>query len=244
MIKIILLLTVLILFTACSEDSTIDPGVQYHDTIMPLAVDNYWVFADSTFNPPHEPVVDTTKIGITGFREITYEGEKHIVYFWNWFRMPENTPQTLKNWMRNEEEGLIYYGQQIGSWTSDVNRILFLKYPAEVGDEWAYTDAFTIRCVSTSSNFSTPLGDFDCIVYRVIPNESNRDESSILLTGSNTSVPQRDEEVRHLYFAPEFGYIGETTTVNGELKATKTLVDYNVQIPEERLSLPDRLLSP
>lgn len=244
MMKILILLTVLITFIACSDDTTTDPGIQYQDTIMPLAVDNYWVFADSTFNPPHAPVVDTTKIGITGYREINYEGEKLPVYFWNWFRMPENTPQSLKNWMRNEEEGLIYYGQQSGSWSSEVNRILFLKYPAEAGDEWEYTEAFNIRCISTSSSFTTPLGDFDCVVYRVIPTGSNRREASDLLERPYASTTSRDEEVRQLYFAPEVGYVGETTMVNGELKATKTLIDYQVQISEERLYLPDRLLSP
>ncbi len=243
MIKIILLFVSLLAITACSKDSKSTPNIQYSGVIMPLAVDNYWVYADTTFEETITQT-DTTKIGITGHRKITHQSVRKLVYYWNWFEMPEDIPQLRKNLVRNEQEGLIYYGQKSGSEISDINRKLFIKYPAQVDDQWIYTEDVSLRCVSVSTVFSTPLADFDCHVYQIIPEseEGYRMVSSLL--NYKHFEASRDDQITYLYYAPEVGYVGMTVMQGDEEKFTRTLIDYQVKTPDERSTLRGRVLSP
>lgn len=241
MIKLILLLTALLLINGCSEDDVVVPDSQYTDTIMPLAVDNFWTYADTTYNETNG-IEAFSKIGITGYRRITYDNERFFVFLWTGFDMPEDTPRLRSNLVNNEAQGLFYYGQQIDSQTTELNRRLFVKYPAEEGDEWIFTNDTSIRCISVSTPFLTPLGIFDSYVYETASNEGTRFFSSLI--GIEETPSLRNNEVTHLYYAPEVGYVGMTRSIDDEITFRRTLIGYYVQEPQEERILRDRIFSP
>jgi hypothetical protein len=240
--KIILLSLSLLLFVSCSKDGEKSPGIQYHDTIMPLAVGNYWVFADTTFQDPYL-ISETSKISISGYSNIKYNSESFPVYHWNWYDMPEDVPQQRKNLVRNEAEGLFYYGQKIGSSLSEIDRKMFIKFPVNPAAEWNYTGGLTIKCLSTSTLFPTPLGDIECYVYELIPDTREGYRIMSALLGYDFDTAERDNEETLLYYSPEIGYVG--MTVNGGTENfVRTLTDFRAQTPPVRTASPDLILSP
>ncbi|MBW6516166.1 MAG: hypothetical protein K0B81_06080 [Candidatus Cloacimonetes bacterium] len=243
MSKLLLIVLSLLLVFSCSNDSIKDPGIQFYNTIMPLALDNYWLFNDITYQPPYT-WEEESKIEITGFRKVTYNGNEVIVFFWNWYDIETDTPQNRKTLVRNEEEGLYYYGQQIGSTVSDIRRLLFIKYPVSLGDEWEYIDGVSIKCISVSTTIETPLGEIDCYAYEIIPDtkEDYRALSSML--GINRESSIRNEEITYLYYKPEVGYVGMDIYEGEELVFKRRLAEFNVRVPEERLILRERLVNP
>ena len=243
MSKFILLLAALMIFNGCSKDEKRVAEIQYQDRIMPLAVDNYWLFDDVTYDSPYE-WEEVSKIGISGFRSVTYDSIPTTVYYWNWYDMPQDRPQERKNLVRNEDEGLFYYGQQIGSAISEIRRLLFIKYPVSEGEEWVYADDASIRSVSVSTVIETPLGDLDCLVYEIIPvSEEGR---SFIATqfGINRKFYQRNEIITYLYYKPEVGYVGMDIYEGEELIFKRRLSDYYVKIPPSETGLLRGPLSP
>jgi hypothetical protein len=225
----------LLLLGGCSKDNGFVPEIQFTDSIMPLAVGNYWIYTDSTFVTHYPAFVDTTKIGITGYRNIKYDEEQITVYYWNWFNMPENVPQQRKNMVRNEEEGLIYYGQVVGSSVSPISRSLFIKYPVSVGEEWPYSSGYTLESISEAAPFTTPLGTFDCYVYLLVPPSRGGTGHADIISHFDIGGQRSDFEglPRELYYVPEVGYVGMIIREEGQVVYRKTLVDYHVIQNEE-----------
>ncbi len=239
MCKIIGLLISILIISNCSKDSKFRPDIQYNNTIMPLAVNNYWIYKDLG------PLINReSKIGITGYNRIIYDNEKRTVFFWNWYNMPEDEPQTVKTLVRNEAEGLFYYGQQSGSAISDISRILFIKYPVTEGDEWVYADEVTIKCISESTQLPTELGYFDCYVYQITPQSEAGYRLISRLLGINQEKGFKGTEETYLYYTPEVGYVGMRVIEDETVTLLRTLRDFYVQIPEERGSLSDYLVAP
>ena len=242
------MLLLLLLLISCSKDNKFIPDVQYTNRILPLAIGNYWVYTDSVFTIGQTATVDTTKFGITGYRHITYNNQRETVYYWNWYNMPEDIPQRRRNLVRNEEDGLMYYGQVIGSAVSTINRSLFIKYPVVVGNEWPFTGGYSIENISVSTLFETPVGVFDCYVYSVTPPYSNRGHEGSNIQSLVHETFERSEYAnlpQELYYSPEVGYVGMIVRNEGTIVYKKTLIDYYVQQEDEGLMrFPDRLLTP
>lgn len=243
MFKILLLLVPLLFFNACSRETVRIPKPQFHNCIMPLAVDNYWIFSDTSYELPNA-VTETSKIGITGYKRIKYNDERVFVYFWNWFDMPEDTPRKRKTLVRNEQQGLFYYGQKVDSQVTEITRLPFIKYPVEVDEEWTYAADVLIRCLSVSTEYSTPLGDFNCYVYQLVP-PSNR-VGSVLNSffGLKLDYHHRNNPVTKLYYTPEVGYVGMTITEDNELIFRRELTEYYVEIPDVSLGFSGGITSP
>lgn len=56
-------------------------------------------------------------------------------------------------------------------WTLDGHRNMRLKYPAEDGDKYQYTDAAgqnTFQVSVSKTSISVPAGTFDCLMYRIV----------------------------------------------------------------------------
>ena len=226
--KIILLLFVAatVFLCGCSKDKKITPEVQFGDTIMPLAEGNYWIYRDSIYEGRELVDTEDSKIKITGSSLISYQGEQKRVYYWNWFEMPEDKPQSRKTLVRNDEGGLFYYGQKMGSSYSQLSQTLFIKYPVDTGQEWSYLQGAIIECISTSEEFETPAGIFDAYVYKVTSGWRS-------LPGFTDSADEtarfRTAAIQYLYYVPDVGYVGMEAIENGGLVLRRHLKEYKVK---------------
>lgn len=211
----LIIIAILILIAGCSDRDTVKAGKQFSDTILPLAEDNYWIFEDSVFVDGEFDKLEIKKMGITGASQIGYAGETIWVYHWAWYDMPEDKAQIRRSLVRNEDEGLAYYGQKMGSSYTEFARRLFIKYPAEQGEEWTYTEGALIQCVSLETVYETPLGSFQAIEYRMTLGET----------------------VQYLYYVPEVGYVGMIEKNNGVIVRKRGLKEYQVDTEDKALSI-------
>ncbi len=214
LIKLAIFIT-LVMFTAvaCSDRDTVKVGIQFTDTILPLAEDNYWIFEDSVFVAGEFDKVETKKMAINGASQVGYEGETIWVYHWTWYDMPEDKAQTRRSLVRNEEQGLAYYGQKMGSSYTELNRRLFIKYPVEPNEEWAYTQGAIVQCLALDNVFDTHIGQFETIEYKMTLGEI----------------------VQYLYYVPEVGYVGMVEKENGSITRIRRLKDYHIETEDVAL---------
>ncbi len=221
---------ILIMLYGCTKDEKVNTEIQYHDKIMPLAEGNYWVYEDSIFVNGSHTHTEHSKIAITGSSTISHQGKKIIVYYWNWFEMPEDKPQIRKSLVRNEPEGLFYYGQKIGSTYSNISKTLFIKYPVDEGEEWAYKSGVIIKCVSSAKEFETKAGVFNVYKHKVVNPTAMGD---MLAFTPETVANTRGETIQYLYYAPEIGYIGMKNIQNGEVILKRSLLEFSVEKDKE-----------
>ena len=154
--------------------------------LIPLAVGNYWVYQEYSLNKDGSirsatedlggfKIIDTLSVSLNGQRLKAFQYSRY---------------DSSTNWSSPEGK-LIYYGNDgvhfAGTTEKDSINLLFndlmFKYPTNKGEKTlAHTFYYflfgnlenipdsvitTYTCVSTDSLFSTPVGDFRCIVYKL-----------------------------------------------------------------------------
>jgi len=213
------------------------------DVIVPLAVGNYWEFADSTIIEDTLIFIDTSMVGITGKQNIEYQSNNYEVFYWNGFDMNTNPPepQPMKWLIRNQSDGLWEYGM-----LNDTDTLLLqnltLKFPANIGDSWpimAYVitdtsisvgDTLTMECIDTDQEYITPAGTFNCYVYQYVSNNlSNLFERFTLPSFFFKRFQSRiaTNFTVKLFFSPNVGLVGSES--GNELVTTRSyLISYGL----------------
>ena len=150
-------------FTGCGDDP-VAPAAK-KKSIWPVGVGSYWVY-ESDLGEVYE-------MGIAGTTTVTYNGVNYKVSVLRPYDTDTGEPiDEFGTYLRNASDGLWYYGEEYfdGSDTYTwLTRIRLLKYPVQAGDSWEIdieSETATVTCVSTGTDFTTPLGDFSCIVYQ------------------------------------------------------------------------------
>lgn len=192
-----MLIIVSILVVGCSKDknnSIVEPEPEKIDPLIPLAIGNYWLYQSYYLNPDDGSInyADTWKFGfiiddtltqiINGKRVLNYKffncGEELKPYY------DKPGSFTGSKLIYQDKLGMYYSGmERYDTLKASFNELIF-PYPVQKGDvaighEFYYsttgnylsgTDDMIQRytCVSTDSLFSTPVGDFKCIVYKMV----------------------------------------------------------------------------
>jgi hypothetical protein len=201
----------LILISGCKKD---DSPVNQDTTavIMPLAVGNQWVFIDSVFNESGAlALVDTATLGITGKKNVAYEGKSVEVFYWNWIY--KETPDPIIWLCRNDAEGLNSYGLLASDSSYSLKKSQWIKYPAAVGDSWKnysfvyddsakffLPDTSVYSCVSTNEKIKTAKGEMECYNYNF----------KRIFSDGNYDL--------NMYFVKNVGYVGLTIKINGVVR--------------------------
>ncbi len=161
------------------------PADENAGPIIPLAVGNYWVYQEYSLNNDgsisfvHDllagfKITDTLSINLNGVKQRTFKYSRYG---------PPDYISSEARLIYSGKGGLYYAGITIKDSVKMLFNDLMFKYPANKGDETlAHTfyhniygnsghvpDSIvtTYTCVSTDSLFSTPVGDFRCIVYKL-----------------------------------------------------------------------------
>lgn len=154
--KIMYILVLFILLSACSEDST-SPYIEASnkDELIPLKVGNTWTYKGETYHG-----MDTVfeKYTITVNEEVIYKNEKH-------FRLKYNFNDTL-----NETSPWYYINKQDGHYIildSGNNNPQFIKinYPTFKGDILEEDETYKFYVEDMEYIYTTPIGKFKCIKY-------------------------------------------------------------------------------
>jgi hypothetical protein len=183
--KRLLVLLISLVLTSC-HNSTEPPIDENKGPLIPLAVGNYWVYQQYTLNNDGS-ILYAEKL-LSGFKisdtlSVTLNGEKQITF-------QCSICDSSANWTSSEAR-LIYIGKDgiyyAGIADNDTLKLSFndlmFKYPATKGEETLahtfYVDIFgnflnipdsisnSYSCISMDSIFSTPIGNFSCIVYKL-----------------------------------------------------------------------------
>jgi hypothetical protein len=212
------------LFQSC-EDRINDIPVS-ENVLIPLSVGNYWVYIQKVNGFPQ--LTDTIKIAITGNTIIDYQSVDYSVWLWTKYRPGTNEPLDYSWLLWNGLDGLYNMGG-ISSTDTLIDKILFLKYPSYVGENWdvltigyhltnnefIITDTINYSCLATNELFQTPVGNFYCYVYYW--REPLGDDIV-------------DTLLHYTYYAPNLGYIGETikTSLDSSVKFEIILNEYSI----------------
>ncbi|HED38294.1 MAG TPA: hypothetical protein ENI76_08645 [Ignavibacteria bacterium] len=207
--------------SSCNKnENTVNPVDNNTSVIFPLKVGNQWNYIDSTFDENNSLVkVSSSSLRITGSTNITYNGKSLEVFYWNWIDVANNKPGDIKWLIRNETDGLYFYGGRYLDSNFVFKKTLSEKYPVNVGDTWnnitysfsttnssfEISDTSLFTCIYVNKKFKTPIGELDSYVYnyqKTIDNEIND---------------------IYLYFSKDVGYIGFESKINGILRRKKTL---------------------
>lgn len=158
--NIILVISIIFLFSACWEDST-SPYIEASnkDVLIPLKVGNTW-----TYNYEIDDGVLNQKTSMTTevISEFIYNGEKH-------YRMQHinnSTNQVLSNkfYMINKPDG--YY--MINDSGRTEPEIIKLNYPTFKGEVIVEEEYYKLYVEDTEYIYTTPMGKFKCIKYVVL----------------------------------------------------------------------------
>lgn len=233
MIKFLIVVCTVLLIFSCSksEDRYSYWGNQSDDVLKPFYYYNTWTYVDTVFTPPLE--VYETKLQITGSRVYDVEGEKKRLFFWNWYNVETGKPTNQISLMRNEEEGLYFYGQIYQGLTSAINKRLFLEFPTETGNTWPYimSNIYEVETMAVKDTIDTFYGEMEVIRYRVYDTSGRSlSEDFTKIFGLPTSLFNRDDGLNaeniYLYYKPGLGYVAMKSYNNGFLIHKKVLKDY------------------
>ena len=154
--------------------------------LIPLAVGNYWVYQEYDLNS--DGSIRSANQYIRGYKitdtlSVNLDGTKQKTFRCN--RCDSSTSWTSFDGrlLYNGNDGTYYAGVTDRDSVSTLFNDLMFKYPTNKGHETAartfYYNIFcnfdnvpdsvitTYTCVSTDSLFSTPFGDFKCVVYKL-----------------------------------------------------------------------------
>ncbi len=239
--NLILTLLLLAIFASCSkkkEDSSDTPATE-NQVLMPFKVGNYWEYIDSIFNNGVFSGLDTTRLTITNSKSITFEGKSLEVFYWTW---DAASGQVISWFVRNDSDGLCFYGGTNGHEDFIIAKCLTWKYPVNTGDSWETThiaynsypdsvfniiDTSQTECLSTSTLFRTMSGELKCIFYKDVPNSAKMTETSPDgIFGS--AVQDRTLKEILAYYKPGLGFIGYIQKIDGVIRIKKTLSTYKL----------------
>jgi hypothetical protein len=226
----ILVLYFIVFVIGCSKDKNpVGSDLIEIDEIMPLEVGNKWIYIDSTFSTNDSLIsVDTIQLCITGKSTILFNAESLDVYYWIWNDKYKNIPEDYKWLVRNESDGLCFYGLKYLDSSSVLGRSLMYKYPVTTGEEWeadlysfnldgegnflGFSNPFGIfmNCYSTNERYKTALGEMDCIVYyyQFFPRPGNYEY--------------------YYYFKKNLGYVGYIVKFRGVVIRKRILRSYEL----------------
>ena len=161
------------------------PADENAGPIIPLAVGNYWVYQQYSLNNDGSvsfAVEDLRGYKITDILSVSLNGGNQKTFKYTRYA-PGGDPYSEAKLIYNGKEGIYYAGITDKDTIKMLFNDLMFKYPANKGDETtAHTFYYyifgnldnipdsivtTYTCVSTDSLFSTPVGDFRCIVYKL-----------------------------------------------------------------------------
>lgn len=213
-VKLFVLMGGTLLLESCLTSGDKSPS----PVIIPLSVGNYWEYVDSTYSSTGAFIkADTSRLAIRGDTTIQYQGQGVHVFYWHWTTSPD------ADWLvRNDGDGLYFYGGRTSKGVFLLGKSLNEKFPASAGDSWqkpeyiyqtgdsafSVPDTVTVQCVATDSMFATGAGVFKNYVY----------------TYSRKTV--LTPAVTELYYAPNKGFIGSIARTNGVVTFKKTLRSY------------------
>jgi len=188
---------IILLLISCNDNSDNPVGSDplEYDTLISLNVGNYWLYLDYYLNDDGSVDSSVSPIGEFGF--IIHSPPTQSNYSSNYtnYQMSmceeDLTPVDDSYYLTyggskmvyENENGFYYSGiVRADSVVMTFNDLIF-PYPAEEGDSadghvFYYSTAGNYlnvsdelitqyKCVSTDSSFTTPLGDFNCIVYKM-----------------------------------------------------------------------------
>lgn len=229
---------------SCSHESKLPTPSSPLQVIYPLAVGNYWIYVDSAFSPAR---VDTTQFEITGTTEILFQNQELEVFWGDYVNRPD--PEDVKWLFRNEDEGFFRYGGISNEDTLLVRNLTF-KFPASAEDSWEFfvfgydylNNAFSIydtlifKCVSTNSILQTPLGNFECYVYKYsLPGVGHLIKPDILTFDlmSFMQLPfQSSSQIQnwdyYLYYAPDIGPVGAEGKQDDKIYIKRVILSYHL----------------
>lgn len=223
-LNILILFFFLIVWGCTKDDNPINDNGLSVSSIMPLKVGNSWTFLDSLFNENGTfNRVDTSQLKITGKTIISYQDKDIEVYYWDWIDLKNGQPSEIILLCGNDSNGFNIYGGKYLDSIIVLGKFLFLKYPAEVGEEWDYIsiyyqsdrlftigDTSKITCISVNEKLKTAKGTISCYTY----------------TNRRTYLT-RIEDI-YLYYAENIGYVGYITKINGTVVYKKILLSNNL----------------
>ena len=190
--------------------------------VLPLAINNEWLYLDSSFSPSH---VDSVRTRVTAKSTIHSGGSDVEVFGLRWQQsFSDNTPDNLTAipLQKNETGGLFLYGFRLGSKDTLLGKTLDLEYPVSIGDTWDRMQMEVVvspihgslwvfitnptTCTSTTEIFTTPLKSYSCVVYE------------------STFGPFSHSE----YYAPNVGLVGWTSRMGGTIQSKGVLIGYKL----------------
>ncbi len=227
-----LFLTLVIMISSCkknSEQTSNSPG-NATSVLIPLKTGNYWDFIDSSFNNGVFTSADTSRLTITGTKQVSYQGKDYTVWFWSWYKQSQS-PCWFVN---NESDGLHFYGGKLDSVDYFLTKNLSYKFPVQAGETWKQVsvtysgtkfylgDTLPTKCLSTSYSFKTKIGVLSCIEFQYTrPALKKKTVAGLQFTGNDQGSSLATEVT--LFYKPDMGYVGYISKVNGLITFTKTL---------------------
>ncbi|OQX70928.1 MAG: hypothetical protein B6D62_03190 [Candidatus Cloacimonas sp. 4484_275] len=210
-------LGLLFLFSCSSQKTTENNPPDFHEEIVPLALENNWNYTiekvlfsciDGELHCEHYDVIDTTSALVTSSLEVNYENETFPA-----FVIEDLNYSSFPFVYRNTAEGLIEYGKLESNGEIDFEVKLKVKFPIQTGETWKefdeyYGDEFV--CVSEDDTLTTAAGTFHCYVFELI------DESS------------PEGNYTRFYYKPGIGLIAEIRHKEIYVNASEP-----VTVPEE-----------
>lgn len=201
-------LTLILVFFNCTE---FEPTIEEEeclklggDVLLPLDKGNEWSEVQHRYyrGQINDSSTDTFINKIEEIISINYDGENYDVGVQRRYNS-EGQPSPLNKLYWNGPDGLYYMGS-FAEGDTLLNKMLYLKYPVEVGDSWRYprnffdgrntiVDSVQVSCVDINVLFETPADTFRCIVFQY------------------TIRPQFDVLARwhyFTYFTPGVGQVG------------------------------------
>lgn len=194
------------------------------DVICPLYVGAAWKYIDSTFTSSGVfSSRDSSMLAIIGKNTISYQSQNLEMFFWNWINLRTYKPQNYSWLVRNENDGLVFYGGYFRTQSTILGRALNIKYPVSINDSWnsprhvfypsdstfKVADTTKMICISTNQIFITPAGSMNCYVYTY---QRKYTKSGQAMTDDNC-----------VYYVRNKGYVGMVVKTNGIMVFKKVL---------------------
>ena len=184
----ILLIFFSLLLMSC-HSGTEPPIDENKDPLIPLAVGNYWVYdayylkEDGSIDFPAWPESNVFGFKVSDTLNVTLNGKKTKTFKLSLYDHPTNSTSSEAKLIYNGKDGIYYSGITDKDTVKMLFDDLLFVYPPTKGYEtlahtFYYTSTgnylnildsikTTYTCVSTDSLFSTPVGNFRCIVYKL-----------------------------------------------------------------------------
>lgn len=157
-IAAIILISSILLWNCSSDSSTdINENGSNNGVILPLSVGNKWTYELKYYT---NNKLDSMNF-LTYFIDSTYIFNNEI-----WYSLRANLYKGIMP-LKNKHDGLYIYDPQ-----DTVKPILWLKYPASIGDKWEIptkgdTDSTIYEVESIDSSIASNIGIHICYIYSV-----------------------------------------------------------------------------